>query len=108
MAKWFEPSPTQQASYAKWVAERPPAVRAIAERFTPWELYRLKDTGQCVTIVSVFENGTVRVNVPVLYNADHIDDHTIDGVITDFSVFGIDPNDLEPCDVPEHTVPYSS
>jgi hypothetical protein len=49
MAKWFTPTAEQEASYAAWVAERPPAVRVIAERFTPWELYRLKTTNQRVT-----------------------------------------------------------
>ena len=108
MAQWFIPTPEQEKSYADWVAERPPVVRAVAERFKPWELYRLKTTGQRVTLVSYFENGTVRVNVPALYNANRIDLHFINGQTVDFGVFGVDPNNLEPCEVPEHVVPLSS
>jgi hypothetical protein len=87
MAKWFIPTSEQIASYAAWVAERPPAVRAIASRFTPWELYRLKTTDQRVTVVSVYENGTLRVNDS-----------------SQFDVFGVNPDDLEPCEVPEYVL----
>jgi hypothetical protein len=90
MARWIEPSMKQKKGWRKWCASRPPGVRELAKRFPPWELYRLKTTGQRVTVASYYENGTLRVNVPSEYNM----------VLFEASVFGIDPNDLEPCDIP--------
>ncbi|SRR5712691_4425582 len=94
MAHFEEPTPQQETEYREWVAARPPAVRAVAERFEPWTLYRMKSTGQRVTICSFTEQKdgrvTLRVNVTGQFNA-----HLFDSL-----VFGIDPDDLEPCDLP--------
>lgn len=69
-------------------------MRAVAERFDPWTLYRLKSTGQRVTLVSFGEGKgdevTLRVNVSAEYNA----------VSFERQVFGIAPDDLEACDPP--------
>jgi hypothetical protein len=62
MARWMEPTAEQEASWNEWVAERPDVVRKIAERLNPWELYRLKTTGQRITLYSVSEDGTVTVD----------------------------------------------
>lgn len=94
MARYVEPTREQQEGWAKWVASRPPAVREVANRFEPWSLYRLKTTNQRVTVVSFSEqpDGSVTLTVAVTgeFNA----------VLHDRAVFGIKPDDLEPCDLP--------
>ena len=94
MSRIMEPTPEQEAGWRAWVASRPPAVRAAAERFDPLSVYRLKTSGQRVTLFSFSEapDGTVTltVNVTGAYNA----------VICDRGVFGIHPDDLEPCELP--------
>ena len=90
MARISEPTAEVEAAWKEWVAERPDAVRAVAERFDPWTLYRMKSTNQRVTLYSISEDGTVSVDVSGAYNF----------VFCERTVFGIDPNDLEPCEVP--------
>ncbi len=86
-----EPTPEQLQEWKDWVASRPECVRKIAERFEPWSLYRLKSTGQRVTLRSFYEDGTVSVFVLGKFNF----------LIHERCVFGIDPDDLEPCDLPD-------
>jgi hypothetical protein len=94
MANILEPTPELEAQWAKWVSTRPPNVRAVAERLNPWTLYRMKSTGHRVTVYSFGEekDGTVTLTVEITgqYNA----------LIHDRRVFGIDPADLEPCELP--------
>lgn len=84
-----EPPADVVAAYKAWCETRPPVVRAIAERLPPWYLYRMKSTGQIVTMAAVAEDGTVRVDVTGQFNE----------VLFDRSVFGIDPHDLERVDL---------
>ena len=91
MARWTEPSDEALKAWQEWLDERPPNVRAVAERFPPWELYRMKDTGQRVTVASFYEDGTVSVDVTGQFNA----------TMFNSNVFGIDPANLEPCDLPD-------
>ena len=51
--------------WSDWVAERPDNVRAVAEKLNPWTLYRLKTTGQRVTIASFSEGEDESVTVPM-------------------------------------------
>ena len=93
--KYVEPTAEHLAAWRTYVADLPPAVRAIAERYDPWTLYRLKDTGQRVFLLSFFDpdaNGkvTCRVAVTGEFNL----------VTHERAVFGIDPADLEECDLP--------
>ena len=94
MARLQKVTPEQEAAWREWVAERPPTVRAVAERFDPWTLYRMKSTGQRVTFYSIgeHENGevTLTVNITGEFNA----------IMFDRQVFGVNPDDLEPCDPP--------
>ena len=90
MARWTEPTPEQEENWREWVSSRPDSVRKNAERLPPWELFLMKSTGQRVTVYSYSEDGTVTVNVTGEFNA----------VMFDRQVFGIDPNDLEPCELP--------
>lgn len=90
MARFVEPEAEHIGLWRDWVASRPPIVRAIAEKLEPWKLYRLKGSGHRVTLYSINENGTVTVNVTGRFNA----------VMFERCVFGVDPNDLEECDLP--------
>jgi hypothetical protein len=98
MARLIEPSAEQEAAWKEWVETRPPGVREVAERFEPWSLYRLKSTGQRVTLRSIASDGTVTVNVTGQFNL----------VTHERAVFGIDPDDLEPCDPPPPGEPVGS
>ena len=102
MARLQEVTPEQEAAWKEWVAERPPNVRAVAERFDPWTLYRLKPTGQRVTFYSLGEHDdgsvTLTVNITGQFNA----------IMFDRQVFGIDPDDLEPCDPPSESEPLGT
>ena len=90
MARICDVSAKDEKAYARWCKKRPAGVRELAERFPPWELFRIKSTGQRCTVAAVSENGTVRVDVTGEFNQ----------VLFDRSVFGISPDDLEPCDLP--------
>lgn len=95
MANFYEMSEEGAREYEKWLAERPALVRKICERLPPNKLYRMKTTGQRVTLHSVNENGTVTVDVTAEYN------------LLDFEtqVFGVDPGNLEECDLPKPDEP---
>lgn len=71
-----------EPAWSDWLRTRPKTVQDLAAQLPPDCLYRLKETGQPVTIRSYLEDGTVTVNVP-------------DG----YYVFGITPDDLEECDL---------
>ena len=73
-------------------------MRAIAKRFPPWELFRLKNTGQRVVVAGFNEDGTVTVDVRPDFNL----------MLFGVSVFGINPDDLEPCDIPGDDVPVGA
>ena len=90
MAKIMQWDKEQENCWKEWVASRPPVIRELCERFPPFNLYRLKGTGQRVTVHSYSENGTLTVNITGEYNI----------VIFDRQVFGIQPDDLEECDLP--------
>lgn len=90
MARIYEPTPEQEQGWAEWVETRPPPVRDVARRFEPWSLYRLKSTGQRVTIRSIASDGTLTVNVTGQFNL----------ISHARAVFGIDADDLEPADLP--------
>jgi hypothetical protein len=87
MAKVFE---LDEAAWQEWVDSRPAVVKGIAERLRPDKLYRMKSTRQRVTMHSINENGTVTVDVTGRFNL----------IDFDRQVFGIDPDDLEECDLP--------
>jgi hypothetical protein len=69
----------------KWLESRPQVIRDLCAKVPPNYLYWITTTGQRVAIASYYEDGTVRVNVPCEHNPLNP---------TDFSVFGIYPDDL--------------
>ncbi len=97
MADIGTPTEEQIAEWNAWVAERPDAVRKVAERFKPWRLYRLarsETAGHRVTLVSFSEGDggavTVTVNVTGEFNR----------VAFERQVFGVNPDDLVECELP--------
>ena len=90
MAKWIEWTDEQRTAWAEWRATRPTVIQEMMDRFPYDELYRLKSSGHRVTLYSYSENGTLTVNVTGDFNF----------VTFDRRVFGIEPDDLEPCDLP--------
>ena len=93
----FEPTQEQIDGYAEWVAQRPESIRKVIDdlKLTPWTLYKLKTTGQRVTVGAFSEpevGGKVTCIISVLGEFNL--------VCHERSVFGIDPYDLEECDLP--------
>jgi hypothetical protein len=99
-------TPKEQAEWDEWLAERPPEIRAVAERLNPWTLYRLKTTGQFVTVLSyqegnhgdgdpMFHNVTLNIEVNARWNW---------AAFPGRRVFGVNPDDLEEIDeMPEES-----
>lgn len=78
-----------------WVSTRPAAVQDLCKRLPPDRLYLLKTSNRRVTLYSYSEDGTVTVNVTGEYNM----------VTFSRQVFGINPDDLEECDLPADDEP---
>ncbi len=91
MAKIIEWTEEQQNAWDEWVASRPKIIQDLCRRFPPCNLYQLRDSNQKVTIVSYSEDGTLTVDISGEYN----------WVTFARQVFGIKPEDLEECDLPE-------
>lgn len=85
-------------AWHSWLAARPVIVQQLAAQLPPNRLYRLKTSGHRVTLYSYGEDGTVTVAVTGDYNA----------VAFDRRVFGIKPEDLEECDLPEPGEPLGT
>ncbi len=90
MAKVMELSEADLVEWADFIEGLPANLRPIAERINPWTLYRLKPTGQRVIVYSYQDDGTVTVIVSGTFNH----------VLHEAQVFGINPDDLEECDLP--------
>jgi hypothetical protein len=87
-----------EQGWREWLAGRPPAVRALAEKYPPDRLYRMADTGHRVTLLAYAEDGTVRVAVTGRFNL----------VSFERQVFGVDPATLVECDLPGPDEPLGS
>lgn len=94
MARFMEPTATEEKGWKEWLASRPDNVRAVAERFEPWSLYKLKTTGHRCTIYSLGEadDGSITLTVSITGEFNQ--------TFANRNVFGINPDDLEPCDLP--------
>ena len=91
MAELYVMSDEQKHLWTDWVAERPPIIKDLCARFLPNRLYHLKTTDQRVIPSAFYEDNTLLVIVPRLFNG---------GIFPTKSVFGIKPDDLEECDLP--------
>jgi hypothetical protein len=81
------------AVWRAWLDERPAAIKTMAQRHPPDRLYRMRSTGCRVTLHSYSEDGTVTVFVGGQFNL----------VVFERRVFGVSPDDLEECDLPDET-----
>lgn len=104
MARFTEPTAEQREMWNVWVSQRPEILRRVIEehKIDPWTLYRMKSTQHRVAVVAfdVGKDGrvTVRVNVEGQWNF----------VAMERTVFGVDPADLEECDLPLPGEPLGS
>lgn len=80
---------------AEWLKDRPQIIKDMAADYPPNVLYRLKTTGQRVTLVSYGEDRTVRVAVRGEYNL----------VPVERDVVGVELGDLEECQLPTESEP---
>ena len=118
--KWYEPDAAKHAAWKAWLAERPPHVRAVAERFNPWTLYKLTTTGQRCSIIGFHEVDVEKAKQPspsgcgvaaVPVTAYIHAEHPVLGAISARNVFGIDPDELvewtqaDETDAGEHVMP---
>lgn len=85
MAKLYEFSEEQEKIWNEWVAERPPIIQALCQRFQPNCIYRHTRTGQIVLPCAFDEDNTVQVIVPRQLNG---------GIFPTKRVFGVDPDAL--------------
>lgn len=79
------------AQLATWLRGRPSVIQAMVARTPPGRLYRLTTSGHRVYVYSYDEDGTLTVVVDGRYNA----------VLFERRVFGIRPEDLVECALPE-------
>lgn len=86
----YDPTDAQLREWNQWLNGRPQVIQDLAARFPPWKLFRLKDSGHRVVPYSFNEDGTLTVTVLGKFNF----------VAFDRNVFGIDPADLDECDLP--------
>lgn len=90
--EWLE-DPERERVWAEWLADPEHApVRRVAERFNPWSLYEMTETGQIASVVGYFEDGTVRAAIDPEYN----DIFKLRGFVKGLEVFGVDPDTLKP------------
>jgi hypothetical protein len=95
MANIYEPTPEQEKGWVAWAAGRPKVIQDLAARFKPWKLYLLKSSGHRVFLLSFNESNTITVAVTGKYNL----------VSMERQVFGIQPEDLEECELPDPGTP---
>ena len=96
MARFYEPTPQQVKGWKKWAAKRPPVIKALAERFDPWTLYRMGEDR--VFVRGFSDDGTLTVAVTRHFNL----------VLFDRDVFGVPPDKLTECDLPGEDEPLGA
>ena len=80
-----------QKEMDEWIVSKPPIIRDMFRNFPADRLYRLKTTDHRCTILGYSEDGTMTVNITGEYNY----------VVFDRNVFGIKPENLKECDLPD-------
>lgn len=81
-----------EVALAAWLAGRPAVIQEMVRTHPPGRLYRMKSTGQRVTLLSYSEDRTCRVDISGEYNV----------LCFERKVFGVEIADLEECDLPAH------
>lgn len=93
MAEFVHYDEGLQKQWDAWVASRPEVIQTMCKSHPGNRLYKLKNTGQLVTIVSYDEDGTVKVFVDPRFNKGRF--------FTGHGVFGVQLENLEETDLPE-------
>lgn len=75
-------------AFAEWLADRPQVIKDMVAAYHPYAVYKLKTTGQTCVLSSYYEDGTVSIKI---FNTQLC--------VFMHGVFGINPADLEECDV---------
>lgn len=78
-----------QTEFDAWLSTRPESIQKLAKKIPPGRLYRMDN--QRVFPYSYNEDGTLTVIVSGEYNA----------IVFERSVFGVKPESLVECDLPE-------
>ena len=94
MAQLPDWTPEKQVKLDLWRTTKPPVIQAMIAKHPPDRLYRM-DTGHRAVIYSYSEDGTVTVMVLGDYNLIEFERR----------VFGVDPDTLMECDLPEPNEP---
>ena len=103
MAIWIKWHPTQEAAWAEWVASRPQEVQDTIKKYSirPDKLYWHKAGDRAnparVRVLSVSEEGTVRIDYSALFNSDNVSAMLM-GPLWEREVFGVDPAELSECE----------
>lgn len=87
-------TPEQLSEWNDWVQSRPERVRSVAVKLPPWKLYRIRQSGHRVTIQAFDEQTDGKVTCRVLVGGE------FNLVAFERQVFGVDPDDLEECELP--------
>ena len=93
MSNISDPTPEQLRGWNDWVQSRPESVRSVASKLFPWKLYRQKSSGHRVTVQAFDEQLDGKVTLRVMVGGE------FNLVAFERSVFGVDPEDLEECDL---------
>jgi hypothetical protein len=95
MSIWIKWTPEQEQMWNEWLSKCPHCIREMITKYnlSPDRLYRYKNTGRKVTIHSLFEDGTVSVNVLYRFNEE-----SMISPLNERRVFGVDPANLEECE----------
>lgn len=103
MASWYEPTPEQASSWAEWVKERPPAVRAAIalKGLAPWKLFRLKG-GHRAYLHALDEEIDGSVTLRMVVSGE------FNVLLFERTVFGIKPGEIEECELPDEGEPVGS
>ena len=101
MAAFRSPSTDDQRVWEEWLASRPAHVRQVAEQFPPWELFLLKSSGHRVVPHSFQENKETKA---VTMTLDVLGEFNV--LFYERRVFGVKPEDLEPCALPADDEPH--
>lgn len=92
MAITHELTDGQKTEWENWVDTRPPAIQEMCRKWPPNVLYRMESgSGHRATVHAYNEDGTVTMFVSGEYNR----------VIFSRAVFGVDPETLVECDLPD-------
>lgn len=82
----FVPNEEQLRDWQEWLDQRPPAIKAVAERLPPWEKLVLKTTGQLAQVTAYDEHDDGHVSVKITVWRTWLP--------LAHGVFGVNPDDL--------------